>query len=60
MPRFYKQRRHICPKIFMISRYFIFLKLNTEFYASGGHLIEADSLLGLGPTLTEAYVVTFM
>jgi len=44
----------------MLSHYFQFLKLNTKFYASGGHLTEADSLLGLGPILTETYVVKFM
>ena len=59
MPRFYKQPRQICPKIFMFSRCFQFLKLNAEFYASGGHLTEEDNLLGLGPILTETYVVTF-
>ena len=42
----------------MLSRYFQFLKLNTEFYASGRHLTEVDSLLGRDPILTEAYVVT--
>jgi len=44
MPQFYRQPRHICPKIFMLSCYFQFLKLNIEFYALGGHLTEVDSL----------------
>jgi len=60
MPQFYRQPRHICPKIFMFSRYFQFLKLNTKFYALGGYLTEADNLLGLSPILTETYVITFI
>ena len=60
MPRFYRQPRHICPKIFMLSYYFQFLKLKTEFCVSGGHLTKTCSLLGLSPILTKAYVITFM
>ena len=60
MSRFYRQLKHICPKICMFSCYFKFLKLNTKFYALGGHLTQENSLLGLGLILTEAYVVTYM
>jgi len=43
----------------MLSCCFQFLKLNAKVYISGGHLAKVDSLSGLGPILTEAYVVIF-